>query len=247
MKQLSRCQWLYYTLVLVIFFAMGHFAGATQKEQSLLKARSISAQRYELRRADGTVGASLVEGRRGETLLTFLDQKGRSRLTVGLTERGAPSIRLLGEDEQLKIGLMVNPLDDAPTVFLCDDSGDNVVSFGVWKGLGSNLRIGKAGRGGINLRVSPEGSAFVDFLDQTNKSRILLSVLDDAASLSLMDKDHLVRASLRILQDGSPNFTLFDPKNRERLIVLTDKDGKPSIRFIDPDNNMQRELTADVK
>jgi len=247
MKRLSRCQWLYYTLVLVIFFAMGHVAGATQNQQSFLKARSISAQKYELRRADGKIGALLVEGRRGETLLMFFDQKGHSRLTMGLTENGAPSILLLGEDQRPKIGLMVTPVDGDPTVFLCDDSGDHVGSLSVSKGLGSHLRIGKAGRGGISVRVSPEGSTFVDFWDRANESRILLSVRDNAPCLSLMDKDHVVRATLRILQDGSPKFSLFDRKDRERLIVLTDRDGIPSIRFIDPDHNAEKKLTADLK
>jgi hypothetical protein len=51
---------------------------------------------------------------------------------------------------------------------------------------------------------------------------------------------HLLRAALRVFKDGSPAFSLYDPMQRERLIVHTDKDGKPSIRLIDPDKSSEK-------
>jgi hypothetical protein len=244
-KRLTECRWLYFTLALTGFFAMGHFAGASQKEKSLLKAQSISAEKYELRRTDGKVGARLAQDRRGATRLTFFDQRGLSRLEVGLTEQGAPSIMLLGEDERPKIGLAVDAVKGDPQLFLCDDSGDHVISLAASKGLGPNMTIGRVRRGGVSVGVLPDGSASVDLTDTSNQARISLSVDEETAGISFADKDHRLRACLRVLKDGSPAFSLYDRNQRERLIVHTDKDGKPSIRLIDPDRNSEKVLTID--
>jgi hypothetical protein len=229
----------------VAFFAIGHFAGASQNEQAFLKARSISARKLEIRRADNKVAARLAEDRNGANRLTFFDNKGRARLELGLSQDGAPSILLLGEDMRQKIGISMGEATEAPTVFLCDDSGNHAISLTVHKGLGPSLVVGAPGRAGVSMGASPDGSAFVDLADKTNRARVTLSVDNEVAGLSIMDSDHLIRASLRVVKDGRPAFSLYDVKQRERLIVATDADGKPSIRIVDPDTNSEKVLAID--
>src|SRR5262249_7667557 len=156
-KRFYRRDWLYYVSALVIIFAMGHLAGAAQKEQSFVKARSILAHRFELRRADGKIAASLSEGRQGDSALVFFDREGHSRLSVGLADSGAQTILMYGQDQRTKIGLTVNAANDEPHLQPFDDSGDTVISASVWKGLGPELKIGKVGRSGISLQVTNEG------------------------------------------------------------------------------------------
>ena len=82
---------------------MGHFAGAVQKEQELLKAGVVSAERYELRGADGRLGAVLAVEPSGEVNLQPYQQKGTSSLIAGLDANGSPEISFLEDKNGLRM------------------------------------------------------------------------------------------------------------------------------------------------
>ena len=67
MRALSRWRWPLFVLFLTLFFSMGHLAGAVQKEQEILRAKSVIAERYELQGPDGKKYATLGKEPGGET------------------------------------------------------------------------------------------------------------------------------------------------------------------------------------
>ena len=106
---IGRIVWRYRGLSIVLvffaFFSMGHFAGAVQKEQELLKAGVVSAERYELRGADGRLGAVLAVEPSGEVNLRFTNKKGTSSLIAGLDANGSPEISFLEDKNGLRMKL----------------------------------------------------------------------------------------------------------------------------------------------
>ena len=246
-RVLARFRWLLCALGLAIFFSMGHVAGARQKEQELLKTKAVVAERYELRRPDGTLAASLAAGEGKKVSLSFVDQKGNVRLNVGLVDNGSPGITLMGANGLPKLALGVDPTLDNPAIVLWDDDGEAAITLGIVKGHGPTLAIGSRGRSSVSAGVSTQGAASVKLLDGSGMPRVALTNLDDGPEIVFTDANDHVRARLKVNPDGSPKFALYDRNNKERLIAQTDKEGRPSIRFVDPANNTLKELTADLE
>ncbi len=237
-----RWQWPLLTLIVAAFFAMGHRAGAVQKEQEMLKFKTISAETFEVRGPDNKLRASLFRGPRGEALLSFFDQDGRSRLSLGINSKGTPIISLLDDKQAQKMSLSLDSEDGTPQIILFDGDNEAALHLGITKGFGPDISVGKQGQGRVSIFVTKEGSPAVQLVDPKGDPRISAGVFDDGPSISLLGDDRVVQAIWRVLPDGSASFSLSDRQARQRLVVMTDKQGKPSIRFIDPDRNQSREI-----
>jgi hypothetical protein len=240
---MQRCRWPLLTLIVAVFFAMGHRAGAYQKEQEQLRAKAISAEKYELRGPDNKLRASLFRGSRGGALLSFFDQDGRSRLSLGIDAQGTPIISLFDDKEAQRMGLSLDSHDDGtPQIVFFDGDREPALHLGITKGFGPDISVGKRGQGRVSIFLTKEGSPAVQLVDPKGNPRIAIGVFDDGPLISLLGDDRVVRATWRVLPDGSASFSLSDGQGRQRLAVMTDKQGKSSIRFIDPDRNESREI-----
>lgn len=239
---LTRCRWLLLTAALGILFSAGHFAGAVQKEEELLRVKAITAERYELLGPDGRKSALLCLDPDGQARLSFFDQKGDLRLGIGLDRSGSPSINLFGDDHSLKVGLGLGPDDGMPALQFFDDQRNGVMSLDMTKEFGPGISVGNPGQGHISIGFSLQGEPTIGFWRTKNDLRIQLSILEDIPVISLLDKNHVLRTTWKILPGGSPAFSLSDDRSRERLVITLDKDSKPVIRLIDPDRNEAREI-----
>jgi hypothetical protein len=242
-RRLSLGRWALLTLIIAIFFSMGHFAGAYQKEQDILRIKSISAEKFEVRGPDDKLKASLFQGPRGEVYLAFFDQNGGARLSVGVGPRGTPIISFFDDKLSLRMSLSLDTNDGTPQVVLFDGHVEPALHLGITKKLGPDLSVGRFGQGRISISARDGGSPAIQVLDEKNNPRISLDLSDNnTPTISLLGENRVVRGSWRLHTDGSVIFSMSDPKSRQRLVVMTDKDGKPSIRFIDPDKNEARGL-----
>ena len=190
-----QSRWPRYALMLSIFFWMGHFAGAVQKEQQLLKARAIIAEKYELRKADGTLAATLATSAKQQAALSFFDPKGTKRLSVGINNDGSPEILLMGTNGRLRLGMTLDFGKDGPEIVLCDDRGSPEIMLGLTQASGPILSIGKVGRSSVAVNVSKAGTASINVLDDTGNSRISLSNLEDTPEVQLFASKRQVRSA----------------------------------------------------
>ena len=247
MRRLSRCKWPLFVFFLLLFFSVGHFAGAVQKEDEILRARSIVAEGYELQGPDGTKFATLAKESDGAARLTFFDPKGRSRLEVGLNADGSSGLGFYDAEHVCRAAIGVTGRSGSPVIVLQDEKGDSAVRVAVPKGVGPQLHIGKQGHESIEIGVSIDGSASITMRDPKNKPRIKLLVTDTGPSIVLYDEQGKTRSLWIVSQDGSASLTLYDRQSRDRLSVQTDKDGKPSIRFFDLKRNAFKDLTVGLR
>jgi hypothetical protein len=242
-KGLFWSRWPLFTLMIVTFFSMGHLAGAYQRDQDILRIKSITAEKYEVRSPDDKLKASLYQGPAGEVYLTFFDRNGGSRLTMGVGPKGAPAISFFDDKLAPRMILSLDADDSTPQIILFDGQNGPALHLGVTKGFGPDISIGKPGQGRISISAREGGSPAIQIFDPKNNPRISLDLSDnDKPAISILGDDRVIRASWRLHTDGAVIFSLLDAKARQRLVVMTDKDGKPSIRFIDPDKNEAKAL-----
>jgi hypothetical protein len=239
---MGRFRWVLLLVFAVVLFSLGRHAGAVQKEQEILRAKSIETERFELRSPDGKLAALLTTGPAGETLLSFHDQNGVPGLTMGIDSHGAPAISFYGEKHDLKMSLSLDPAAHTPSARMFDGRGELQISMSLDDRLGPSISVGRPDKTHISIGVSNEKGPSVTFSDEKNNSRMVLSVLDKESVISLLDENRVVRAQWRVVGDGSPSFLLTDRASRVRLWLSTDADGKSSIRFLDANGKMTKEI-----
>lgn len=242
-NSLLRSRWPLLMLIVVAFFSMGHLAGAYQKDQEILRIKSIAADRFEVRDPDDKLKSSLSQGPAGETYLSFFDQKGGLRLSMGIGPKGTPVISFFDDKSAMRMGLSLDANDSTPQIVLFDGQNEPALHLGITKGFGPSMSVGRPGQGRVSISATDGGSPAIQIVDSKSNPRISLDLSDnDKPVISMIGDNRVVRASWRIHTDGSVIFSMSDPKARQRLVLMTDKNGKPSIRFIDPDKNEARDL-----
>jgi hypothetical protein len=241
----SACRWPIFLSLPVIFFSLGRYAGAVQREADTLQAGSVVAEKFELVGADGRVAAALYQGPKGEVMLRFSDRKGGSPLMIGLDAKGSQSVLFSDEQRRTRMSLALDGDDGTPHLNMFDERGQAVLTLGVVKGFGPSLDIGKIGSNRISISVSQAGEPSIQLLGQRNAPRISVALLDNSPIITMSDGGDAVRSTWRVMPVGAPSFSLWDRDKKERLVVLTDKDGKPAIRFVDPNNKTIKEIKMD--
>ncbi len=229
-------------LLLGGIFAIGHLAGAAQKEQELLKADRMEAERFEVRGPDDVLRAALFKGAKGEARLSFFDKDGKTRLSLGIGDDGLPSLSMYDNDKKMKLGLSIDPEGGNPQLVLLDDSGEAAIHLGVRKDSGPDVTVGRKGKGRVSISLSKDGEPSLQVRDEQGDPRIALGLSGGVPSISLMAGKNVLRSSWRLLADGSAAFSIHDSNAKQRLVIGVDRDGKPSIKVIDPAAGTEREI-----
>ena len=233
-----------FALVLAVFFSMGHFAGAYQKEKELeqLRAKTIISEKFEIRDVNNKLRASLSQEPNGEVQLMFIDGAGHLRLALGLGRKGNPEIDLFDADSAQKMSISLDPQDGTSAVVLFDGKTRPAIRMGIVKGFGPDLTIGRDGESQITAFLTQDGEPSVQLLDSKRNPLLALGVTGNEPSVSLLGPGGANRALWRVLPDASVELALFDSQVKRRLVVATDKAGHPSIRFLNPDNTIAKEF-----
>jgi hypothetical protein len=226
----------------ILLFCTGRFVGAVQKDEEIVRLKSIVADRYEVRGINGKQAALFYLNPDGKPTLALFDENEKVRLDLRLARSGSPGITLFGDDVRSRIAIRLSDLDGAPSLSLFDASGNEAVNLGILKDFGPQINVGTPGKGRISIGLSRTGEPRVELWSTVSEPRIVLNVVNDRPVISLLEKDHVARTIWKLLPDGSPAFFLLDGLSRERAIIATDKDGKPSIKFIGPDKKESRTI-----
>jgi len=229
-------------VVLVGFHSAAHLASAVQKDQDVLKTRTVVAEKYEVPGPNGKPAAMLYRSDAGQARLVFLDEKGGLRLFVGMNPDGAPGITMFDQTNKQKLNMVIDLKNNLPQIDLFDDQGNAPISLSITKELGPTFLIGAADKGRIAIGLSEEGEPRVVLCAKDTKPRISLELIHGAPVIRLFDRNNVVRARWRVLPDGSPVFSILDSRSRERLSMGTDNTEQPFIRLSDPDKNTSKAI-----
>lgn len=237
-----RRQYVWKGLLLGGIFVVGHLAGASQKQQEIIRADRMEAERFEVRGPDDVLRAALFKGAKGEAYLSFFGKDGKTRLSLGIGNDGLPSLSLYDNDKKMRIGLSIDPEGGNPQLVLLDDSGEPAVHLGVRKDSGPDITVGRKGQGRVSISLTKDGDPSIQMLNERGDPRVALGLSGGLPSISLMAGKNVLRSSWCVLADGSAAFSILDSNAKPRLVIGVDQDGKPSIRFIDPFAGTEREI-----
>jgi len=229
-----RLRWV--VVLIVGFLSVGHFAAATQKEQDILRTKTVIAEKYELPGANGKTSAMLYRSDEGLARLVFFDEKGGLRLFVGMNPDGTPGITMFDEKTKQKLRIGMQAKENITYLYLFDDEGNVTISLSMRKALGPRLLVGRADKGRVSIGLSKTGEPQVNLWAKNDEPRIGLELNDGMPAIRLFDGAKSVRTTWKLSADGSPVFSILDEQSRERLAIGAEKDQHPYIRFIDPDN-----------
>ena len=210
-----------------LLFWLGQVATAVQKEDKVVRAQTVVAESFELRRPDGKAAATIRTNSEGETLLSVLTGDGFPAVELGVSRGGQPTVRFLDakSNVRFKIGLteeqnpvlvMNSGLLRRNTVFLSTSER------------GPTLSLESTGGGRIDLGLDDVGVPSLDMDAKDKNSGILLLAGDERPTAVLKGKAGKFRSTWKLLSDGSPVFTLADDKEMDRISVMV-RDGSPSV------------------
>ena len=94
------------------------------------------------------------------------------------------------------------------------------------------------GKPRINLSLAGDGSPYLSFFDQRQRTSIALEGSDATRRLVLADQSGAVRLALSTLASGRPVVLLLDAKGNQRAQISILKDGSPSIALFDEDKGV---------
>jgi hypothetical protein len=239
-KYLPRLRWGLLLLLASAVFCLGRQAGALQKEEEILRAKSIEAENFELVGPGQRKAAKLYAEPDGAARLSFYDKAGKARLIVGIDPEGTPSVSFLGEGNDVKIALSLDPRSCSPKLRMFDKDGAKI-SVTVDDQSGPELSVGGPNKSRVSLSVS-DRSPSVRFYDENNNPRIKLSIADNEPVIEMLDQNRSIRSVWAVRKGHIAEFALADSTSKVRLRISSDANGKSSIRFFDAKGQVIKEI-----
>jgi len=240
-KLVAPYRWPLFLFSLLVFFSMGHLAGAFQKEQEILRAKEIASERFELLGPGGKTAALLRLNPRGQGELTIFDEKADPRVEIGFDAQGSPGVRLLGTDHRVRASLLIDGQTGAPRLDFIDDKGNSALKLEISPRFGPIVVVGSKLQNRINIGISKGGSPRITMWDQ-RFPRISMSIIQGQPSINLTDTDNVARSTWKVGEDGSPSFSLRDRDDKDRVVMSIDNDEDAALRFLDAAGKTVKEL-----
>ena len=150
----------------------------------------LEVRSLTLKDTDGKARARMDAIADGTVGLVLLDKDGKARAELTVDTDGAPGLALFDKTGTMRTWLSMEA-DGLPSLFFYDKDEE------------------------VRALLGPEvGLALLT----GGKVRVTLGVRADSPALMLIDKDK-TRASLRVLEDGSPSLDLFDKDEQTRATL----------------------------
>ncbi len=212
--------------IAAFFFCLGGTAVGVQKGDKVLRADTVIATSFELVGPDGSRAASLRVEPDGQKRLTFFDEKGTARISLGLVLGSQPSLTFSDEREGTRFSIFLNKPANDP--FLSLSSGSNDLTLNNSE-LGPGMSMQKNGADRLALTLLG-GEPQMAFYDSENKKSIQMRTWEFGTSISFDSKDGKCRTSWDLTKTEAAKFSLADDKGNPKIILSVGKDGATEVR-----------------
>jgi hypothetical protein len=167
--------------------------------------RTVEAERFVLRGADGTEAATLAIDKTGSPYLLMRKQRASAMLTLS-----GPGLQLRGDDGRTSAFLGMQT------------DGSSMLSLS-----------GKELVDGARVRVSDDGSVGFYALNGGQERAALEASTDGSANVSVRGKGGDIRGMIGIGANEAPGFVLFDEYLRQRAGMVVEPGGGPVLEMLD--------------
>ena len=125
-------------------------------------------------------------------------------------------LEVVDGDGNLRTVLSTGKDDGMPIMAMTDKDGNVRFSLGVTAAGGSAAAfVDEKGRTRLTLALNPDGSGALVFADPKGKTPLVMAAGDGGAAVNLSDRKDVVRVSMGIEKDGTPNLRWFDADGEE--------------------------------
>lgn len=217
-----------------VFFWAGQFAAGVQKGEKVLRADTVTADRFELVGTNGKKVALLCAGPHGGARMTFYNEKEVLRLGVGISDDGGPELMLYDIDGKPRLSAAIRTAIGVPTVRLFPDTTGG---SGVWLMADDDgafvLLDNKKSGGQISMSLGVDGLPLIRLDGPGGKRRISLSADGDNQWIMLHQGDRQP-VSLGLQPDGSPVLQLRDPTGKVSSSMTLKPNGESTFQKLAP-------------
>jgi hypothetical protein len=215
--------------VACLFFCLGQFAGAVQKDEKVLRAGTVVAERFELLGPTGKRTALLRTDEKGATYLSFFDEKGSRRLTFGVSDNAEPMLTFFDSKGEQRLNARIDHQNDAPYLALSGGPPLGTRIALMADGNGGSLTLSQPKGGRLYLRVDERGQPTAHLHGVGNAQGVTMSAGADDALVALAGNGRN-RVRLGLLPDGLPEIRLTDETNQVTSIMTLTREGKSTFR-----------------
>jgi hypothetical protein len=215
-------------LAVGVLCSLSRVASGVQREEAVIRAKSLVAEKFELVDAKGRPAASLQKGLQGQPILSFFDDNGTARFNLGMTDDGQPSLTLADEKGRARISLFLANKDGEPLLSVSSGSPLGGTRLDMSSSAdGPILTLSKPKQGRIEKGVV--GEPAISLRDSDDRLALLIKATDDGPKVSMLGKNGLERAKVNVRADGSLILMLADVQGTAKLRIEVDRKGEAHI------------------
>jgi hypothetical protein len=230
----------------VLLLSLGWQAGSAGNIQNTLRAKTVRAELFRLRRPGGGKAAELILRLPETPHLEFFDRDGVGRLSAGLDVSYAPSVVFYGEIHDARTDLGLSPNTNNISLSMFNDDGVREILLGGDEGLAA-IFVGRTDKTSVALHKLNHEAPVLRLSDEKANGLARFSAGENLeTAVAMTGQDDTALTAWTFVKDGSPLFSIKDGASKLRLLILsTDIDGSVSVGFIDRDGVLRKVLRSD--
>jgi hypothetical protein len=174
------------------------------------------------------------------------DERGKDRRDVLVARDGAPVLKFLEREVNVRLEILVAHQGDPDFSFL--DRGAAIrLNLGVVRTGAPELGLlDGAGTSGLTLTPTPKGLVVLDF-DREGRSRVALAAdPDGGAGLQSLDRDETPRFALGLAEGGSPMWGALDARRKTRVGIIITPEGRADLEWCDDSERLRLKLSISL-
>lgn len=212
---------------------LGGIAALVLMGQASQRGRTVEAEQFILKDANGVTRTELHTLPDGSPTLRMLDKDGSIRIAIGIASDGSAAFGLRSREGKGLTALAMKPDGSAGLGFSDSHGRIRAGLEALATGESSVFLSDLGGKGGAQIKVLPDGWGVLGFRDKEGKPRAVLSLAEDGTvALIFSDKNEKPRVGLSFGPGDSPSLSLHDKDGRP-LAALAVVRGLASLELSD--------------
>jgi hypothetical protein len=186
-----------------------------------VQERHIDAESLTLRAADGKARAKLFINDEGQPLLSLLDEKGRTQISLSLDTKGAAHFSMGTTDKGIP-RLEMSLAEEVAFLKIADKEGHIRTVLGVDADGETSLILADTVGARLGVTADDKTDPLLQFWNHDGKQRISIGDKEQTAGITIFDNAGSIRASMLTDKDQAALLSFHDGEGRPKISMIVD-------------------------